>query len=83
MATKRKQSDGDLYLTVENEDWVAIYGTRGELEKLGQALIEFARAAGADEDCRVQDPVAPVFRPGSLGYIFYRRKTGWSGAVSP
>jgi hypothetical protein len=76
MASKRLQPEADLYLTVENEDWVAIYGTREDLENLGRALLDFARAAGPDEDCRVQDPISPVFRPGSLGYTFYRRKPG-------
>ncbi len=80
MAPKGKQVDGDLYLAVENEDWVAMYGTREDLEKRGQALLDFARSADSAEDCQVQDPIAPYFRRGSLGYTIYRRMPGWSPA---
>ncbi len=83
MAIKRKQpkeAPGDLYLRVENQDWVAIYGTRIELEQMGRDLMEFAQAAGPEEYCDGLDPIDPCFRAGSLGYTFYRRKPGWSEA---
>jgi hypothetical protein len=75
------QSEGDLFITIENEDWVAVYGTRAELARLGQAILDLANAEGPEENCILQDGDPPAFRRGSLGYIVYRRPPGWSAAV--
>jgi hypothetical protein len=79
-STKPK-SQGDLFITIENEDWVAIHGTRTELAQLGQAILDLANAEGPEENCILGgDGDPPAFRRGSLGYILYRRKPGWSAA---
>jgi hypothetical protein len=83
MTAKNKQPQADLYITTENQDWIAIHGTREELAKLARELLDFARADGPEEHCQVQDPIAPFFRPGSLGYTFYRRKPGWTEIDEP
>jgi len=78
MTSKQKPPQGDLYITTDNQDWIAIHGTREALAKLAQELLDFARAEGPEEHCQGQDPIEPYFRAGSLGYMFYRRKPGWT-----
>jgi hypothetical protein len=77
----KSQSEGDLFITIENEDWVAVYGTRAELARLGQAILDLANAEGPVENFILQDGDPPMFRRGSLGYIVYRRPSGWPDAV--
>jgi hypothetical protein len=69
-APKLLLQQGDLHLEVQDEDWVAIRGTKADLERLGEWLIEFARAEGTD--CAILDSPGLPFRSGSLGIYLYR-----------
>jgi hypothetical protein len=77
---KADEPQGDLFITVENEDWVATHGTRADLVKLGQAMLDLANSEGSDGSIG-NDAVKPVFRQGSLGYIVYRHRPGWRAAA--
>ncbi len=65
--------EGNLHLTVEDEDWVAISGTSADLERLGELLIEFARAEGRDH--AILDSPSPMFSADSMGIYLYRKSS--------